>query len=172
MQTEQDQEEGKEEEVSKKKKSKPPLVAQRLNEIDAVNGAAHRGNTVIQRMTAPPETVLEHLKRIGITPIIDQMSLDDGPGKVYVLFGYDDLMKKELDNITSGAAFRDSYPPGTKTKAHAGTPTAPVILDEIRKRMEQATREMTDSTASSEVVADQLQFDGDEDWPITGENPL
>lgn len=157
----------------KKRKPKvPPLVVSRLNEIDAVNGAAHRVNAVIQRMTAPPETVLEHLKRIGITPIIDEMQLDNSPGKVYVVFGYEDLMTKELENITSGAAFKDTYPPGLKTEAPKNA-TAPVILEELRKRMETVADQVKHpSGASSVAMDDHLQFDDSDDWPITGENPL
>lgn len=158
----------------KKRRPKvPSLVGQKIDELDAVNSAAHRVNHVIQKMTAPPETVLDHLKRIGITPIIDQMALDGGPSKVYVVFGYDELMKKELHNITSGGAFKDTYPTKKPDANRAGAPSAPVILDEIRKRMEVVTEQVKQNPpAASDAGEERLPLKNDEDdWPITGESP-
>jgi len=160
---------------SKRNSRSPSLVATRMDEIGAINGAAHRVNTVIQKMTAAPETVLEHLARIGITPIIDQMVLDDGEPKVYVLFGYEDLLKNELHNITSGGAFKDSYPPGTKTSAPKN-PTAPIVLDEIRRRMAQVAESVSDQVQSDQrPPSDQRVSDSgdtDDEWPVTGESPI
>ena len=170
--------------MSNKKKSKPKkknLIQGRLDEMEAINGAAHRVNSVIQKMTEPPETVMAHLKRIGIQPIIDQMMLDNGEPKTYVLFEYEELLKKELDNIANGSSFKDTYPPVGEMVAPLKAPTAPVILDEIRKRMEESVKrhpsylnQQEDNQMTLDDVDDDVDVDDDDDdddWPISGENP-
>ena len=124
--------------MSKKSNKSKHNLDNRIDELDAINTAAHRVNTVIQKMTAPPETVLGHLKRIGIEPIIDQMSLDDGEPKTYILFGYEELLDKELQNIKDGSEFSDSYPPVDQIVRPIPMPPEPVVLEEIRKRMRAA----------------------------------
>lgn len=160
--------------MSNKKKSKPKkknVIQGRLDEMEAINGAAHRVNSVIQKMTEPPETVMAHLKRIGVEPIIDQMMLDDGEPKTYVLFEYEELLNKELENIANGSSFKDTYPPVGEKVEPIKAPTAPVILDEIRKRMEESVKRHP--SYRSQHKDDQMTLDevDDDDWPISGENP-
>lgn len=150
----------------KKAKKKPSLnLDGRIDELDAINSAAHRVNNVIQKMTEPPETVLSHLKRIGIEPIIDQMSLDDGDPKTYILFGYEELLDKELQNIKAGSEFSSTYPPDFKSPRMAEMPAQPILLEEIRKRMKEAMKIHPSQMKIDDVLSE-------DDWPITGENPL
>lgn len=128
---------------------------------DLVTGAAYRVNNVIQKITEPPETVLAHLKRIGVEPIIDTMKLDDEEPKTYVLFEYEELLEKELEAIAKGNSYSVDYPkwkPVMPFKA----PTEPVVLDEIRRRMQ----------ADKDRHPSQMTLDENDDWPIMGENPL
>ena len=152
--------------MSKKKKGKkkpsPTFINQRLDEATAVNDAAFRVNTVIQKMTEPPETVLAHLKRIGIEPIIDQMVLDDDEPKTYVVFEYQQLLELELQVLQQGhELYGRSYNP-----APVKTATEPILLDEIRRRIQQVKE-----THPSQMTLDDMVYEDDE-WPITGENPL
>lgn len=132
---------------------------------DLVNGAAYRVNNVIQKITEPPETVIAHLKRIGVEPIIDQMILDDGEPKTYVVFGYEELLEKELEAITIGNQYSADYPKN-QTVTPVRMPTEPILLDEIRRRME-ASKERHPSN----VLLDD-EVNEEDEWPITGESPV
>ena len=131
----------------------------RIDELDAVNGAAHRVNTVIQRMTAPPETVIDHLKRIGVDPVIDEFKIDDFPSKVYILIDYEELLDKELQNIKDGGSFRDVYPSGTKTPERNKNLTVPVILEEIKKRMQAKPTQTSSDQLRLSDVADEEEIE-------------
>lgn len=129
--------------------------------MSASNAAAHRVNTVLQRMTAPPELVLDHLKRIGVEPIVDQFQLDGLRPKVYVLIDYEELMAKELENISSGGELKDCYPAGFKSPESPNkNSNTPIIVEELRRRMDAAM-------LNQKVHLDEP----DDDWPIVGEVP-
>lgn len=151
-----------------KKKAKPKkldLSGRIDDEMALINGAAYRVNNVIQKITEPPETVLAHLKRIGVEPIIDRMQLDDEEPKTYVVFGYDDLLEKELEAIAKGNQYSSDYPkdrPSTPVKI----PTEPILLDEIRRRMNADKSRHPSQLTLDDVIVE------DEEWPIVGENPL
>lgn len=144
--------------MSKKKKGK--------KKVDS-----HKVNRVIQSVNASSETVMEHLKRVGIDPIIDKMSMDGDEPEVYVLFKYQELVDKELKFMSRekvGPAQRNTSRPTTKN------PVAPIILDEIRKRMQEAVKRHPSYQAQhandSQIGLDEVSEE--EEWPITGENPL
>lgn len=143
---------------NKKKKKKPNPVAQRLNEVDAATGAANRVTKVIQRMTEPPETVFDHLKRLGVEPIIDKMSLDNTDPKVYVLIDYQELTEKELEYYRAGGDFREEYP--AKGSVEAVEPTNTVMLDEIRQRMTRRAEDIIRHPSSSSTQANKLLSEG------------
>lgn len=159
---------------AKKKRPLPNITFDRINEIEVINGAAQRVNSVIQKMTDPPETVMSHLKRIGVTPIIDQMILDEGDPKTYVVIEYEELLKKELQNIAEGSTFKEQYPSNDGPVAKPTVSNTPVVLEEIRKRMDEAVKRHPSSYLKNKQQEEQqleLQLSEDE-WPITGENPL
>lgn len=135
-----------------------------MDEQAMVTGAAHRVNSVIQKMSEPPETVLQHLKRIGIEPVIDLMQLDGEEPKSYVLLSLEELLLKELENLSSGGHFRNDYP-AEKKFTPVPTSTEPIVLDEIRKRMDLAKKRHP----SNQMTIDDLT--DDDEWPIIGESP-
>lgn len=145
--------------MSKKKKGKKKKVE------------SQNVNRVIQSVNASPETVMSHLKRIGIDPIIDKMSMDGDDPEVYVLFRYQELVDKELEFMSRdkvGRAQQNTSRPTTKN------PVAPIILDEIRKRMQEAVKRHPSYQAQhkddSQIGLDEVSEE--DEWPITGENPL
>lgn len=145
--------------MSKKKKGKKKVDSQKINRV------------IQDNVKSSSETVMAHLKRVGINPIIDKMSMDGDEPEVYVLFRYQELVDKELELFArdkSGAAQRNTSRPNTKN------PTAPIILDEIRKRMQEAIKRHPSYQAAqkdeSQIGLDELAEE--DEWPITGENPL
>lgn len=119
--------------------------------------ASDRNSKVIRQMTAPPETVMNHLKRVGIDPIIDKMSMDGQEPEVYVLFRYQELIDKELELFAK-----------QKNQSHtkARPMGSPVIMDEIRKRIEESIKRHP-SYQSKIKDESQLSFDKDEDnWSV------
>lgn len=148
--------------MSKKKKGKKKRVSdQDFNRV----------NRAVQSANAPTETVMTHLKRIGLDPVIDKMQLDDGEPEVYVLFKYQELVDKELEAMAKAKSARTQQ---NKHNASAKNPVAPIILDEIKKRMQEAMKRHP-SYQSQHAADDQMGFEEvseEEEWPIHGENPL
>ena len=145
--------------MSKKKKGKKKVDSQKINRV------------IQDNVKSSSETVMAHLKRVGINPIIDKMSMDWDDPEVYVLFRYQELVDKELEFMSRdkvGRAQQNTSRPTTKN------PVAPIILDEIRKRMQEAVKRHPSYQAQhkddSQIGLDEVSEE--DEWPITGENPL
>lgn len=120
------------------KKQTTSQIAERLGSIDAGAKVSQRVNAVIEKMTAPPETIIDHLNRVGVQFTIDEFSVDGGERAPYVVFRYDKMIEKELANIKSGGVFKDEYP--VKSSGDAKQDGLEVgkalktIIDEVKRR--------------------------------------
>ena len=105
-----------------------------LDKIDAGSKVSERVNAVITKMTAPPETIIDHLKRVGVEFVTDSMSMNGGEPRVYIVIDYEHMVAKELENIRSGGVFKDEYP----VKPKDGPPPE---LPEVLTRIVEAAKE-------------------------------
>jgi len=104
-----------------------------LDKIDAGSKVSERVNSVIAKMTAPPETIIDHLKRVGVEFVTDSMSMDGGEPRVFIVIDYEHMVAKELENIRSGGVFKNEYP--VKPKGEAAE------LPEVLTRIVEAAKE-------------------------------
>ncbi len=148
----------------KKKKPKqnaPQLtrsqVFESLSKIDAGAKVSERVQSVIAKMTAPPETIIDHLQRVGVGFILDTFSMNNEDSKPYLVIDYDDMVAKELENIKSGGFFKDEYP--VVPAKSLGEALAPVVFDELKRRKEDLVAEANDITRGGTLGGEEVNTD-------------
>lgn len=130
-------------------------MLQKLGQIDGGSKVSERVQSVIEKMTRPPETIIEHLRRAGVEFHTGPMKLDDGPAKVYVLIDYDEMVAKELESIKSGGFFKDEYPVKKTIKPDdLASFISPLITNEVINEKEETSGGSGDDRHQSESQTD------------------
>jgi hypothetical protein len=132
--------------VAKKKKKKPVpqrnAVMEALGAIDGGSRVSTRVNSVIEKMTRPPETIVEHLRRVGVDFSVVPHPDDGSP---WLVCDFAQMTAKELQSIQEGGYFKNEYPAKKDGPAIGKRPAGADMIEGLRKAFESRKGQETQS---------------------------
>jgi hypothetical protein len=131
--------------MGKSKKKKKPVpqrnaVMEALGAIDGGSRVSTRVNSVIEKMTRPPETIVEHLRRVGVD--FSVVPHPDG-GSPWLVCDFVQMTAKELQSIQEGGYFKNEYP--TKKPIETSSP-ANAIVGALKLALEKKSAQPAQAT--------------------------
>jgi hypothetical protein len=133
--------------MGKSKKKKKPVpqrnaVMEALGAIDGGSRVSTRVNSVIEKMTRPPETIVEHLRRVGVDFSVVPHPDDGSP---WLVCDFAQMTAKELQSIQEGGYFKNEYPTKKVAPAIGKNPAGADIAEVLRKAFDSRKGQETQS---------------------------